>query len=554
MKRILSLLLTLILIISLTVPAWAYVDIDTRRGPMPVVVITGDSAAIYDSDGNKIFKISELGGMLKNAGDGEDGSNLTDSIKNVLLPFVTKGLLFGDFDEYYDQLEKEIGELFKEVRLDKNGDPQYGTGINPADVIAQKKENIRDVKAADGTYGCYDYHFWYDWRLDPMQAADELHEYIQNVREATGAEKVGLLSSCLGTNVSMAYIAKYQDAFPIALNGFGVNAALINGSEFMGEAISGKFHIDGVALNRLLTDADEWGWINVPEIVNATIDLAEKSGMLDGVTGAARLTFYPKIVEGVTSALALSTFFTMPGYWACIPDENYDTAIRYVFGPEGSAKRQEYAGLIEKLDNYHNTVSEHVPELMRSVKDAGVNLCIEAKYGFQMVAINESNEMIGDQFSSLKSASFGATTAPSIYDTLSDEYIEQRISEGKGKYISPDRQVDASTCMFPDFTWFVKGASHSERTGFEDDILFAVLTADRQLTIDDIKYTQFMVYDKNTHTMEPMTEENCHTELWTADRDEDHPRNIFRNLIQFFRSFRRWLSLVFSIIRDKIAE
>ncbi len=550
MKRILSVLLTLVLLCSVCTGALAYVDIDARRGKMPVVLITGDAEAIVDADDNRVFQIGELGETFDNVEDG----NLKESMKNVLLPFLTKGLIGGNYDEYYEKLEQEIGELFEKVRLDENGDPQYGTGVSSGRRNSMLPESIKDEKAEDGTYGCYDYHFWYDWRLDPMQIADDLHKYILRVREVTGAEKVGLISSCLGTNVCMAYIAKYPDAFPVELNGFGVNAALINGSTFMSEAISGKFHLDGNGLRRLFTDANEWGWLDVSELAIATIDLAEKSGALDGLSTALRKTLYDKMVEGVTSALALATFFTMPGYWACISADRYDTAKNYVFGPEGSEKRQKYAGLIAKLDNYHNTVSKHVSELMQSIHDKGVKLCITAKYGFQLVAICESDEVIGDQFSALTDASFGATTAPTIYDTLSDDYIAQRVAEGKGRYISPDKQVDASTCQFPDYTWFVKGASHSERTGAEDDIMFGVTTADRQLTIDDIKYTQFMVYDKDAHTMEPMTEENCNTELWTADRTQDHPKTVLQKLRAFFRSLKNWLPLFFAFVKGKLTK
>ena len=542
--------MTLVLLCFVCTGALAYVDIDARRGKMPVVLITGDAEAIVDADDNRVFQIGELGETFDNVEDG----NLKESMKNVLLPFLTKGLIGGNYDEYYEKLEQEIGELFEKVRLDKNGDPQYGTGVSSGRRNSMLPENITDEKASDGTYGCYDYHFWYDWRLDPMQIADDLHEYILRVREVTGAEKVGLISSCLGTNVCMAYIAKYPDAFPVELNGFGVNAALISGSTFMSEAISGKFHLDGNGLRRLFIDANEWGWLDVPELVIATIDLAEKSGALDGLSKFVRKTLYDKMVEGVTSALALATFFTMPGYWACISADRYDAAKNHVFGPEGSEKRREYAGLIAKLDNYHNTVSAHVDELMQSIHDKGVHLCITAKYGFQMVAICESDEVIGDQFSALTDASSGATTAPTIYDTLSDDYIAQRVAEGKGRYISPDKQVDASTCQFPDYTWFVKGASHSERTGAEDDIMFGVTTADRQLTIDDIKYTQFMVYDKDAHTTEPMTEENCRTELWTADRTQDHPKTVLQKLRAFFRSLKNWLPLFFAFVKGKLTK
>ena len=76
-----------------------------------------------------------------------------------------------------------------------------------------------------------------------------------------------------------------------------------------------------------------------------------------------------------------------------------------------------------------------------------LNISIISKYGFQMVPICESNAAISDQYASVTRSSFGATTG-TVYEPLPDDYIAAREAEGKASYISPDRLVDASTCLF----------------------------------------------------------------------------------------------------------
>ena len=189
---------------------------------------------------------------------------------------------------------------------------------------------------------------------------------------------------------------------------------------------------------------------------------------------------------------------------------------------------------------------------MAGLAEHDARIAIISKYGFQIVPICESSDAIADQYASVKNSSFGATTS-TIYTTLPDEYIAQREAEGKGRYISPDKQVDASTCLFPDYTWFTKGARHGNWTKAENEIMYTVTTADRQLTIDDFDLTQFMVYDSETKTMSPMTAENCHTEYWVADEEIDHPSNLFQRLRAYFPSLLRWLKVVFAALREKIS-
>ena len=125
-----------------------------------------------------------------------------------------------------------------------------------------------------------------------------------------------------------------------------------------------------------------------------------------------------------------------------------------------------------------------------------------------MIPTCQSANNIADTFVSVTSSSFGATTG-TIYEPLSDEYIAAQQEKGLGKYISPDKNIDASTCLLPDNTWFIKGVRHSEWTYAEDMLLMTVVTSDRQLTIDDFDESQFMVkHPTDWWAMTAMTEEN----------------------------------------------
>ena len=558
MKKLLSIILCLSLLFLVAAPASAAVITPTRVGSkIPIVFIAGDGEPIYDENDNQILKISENGllGLFdksKDETDGEeaDNSELYQSVANVLMPFLVDGLLKDNWQPYFDHLEKEIGDLFAESRLDNNGNAPAGTGISSARRATVAYDRTHNKKGSKGYYDMYDYQLWYDWRLDPMENARQLKAYVDDVKAATGANKVALASACLGGNVVMAYIQQFGTA---DLAGVGMLAPLAKGSEFLSQMISGRFRVDMDGLNRILTDTAAIDDFNMPAFATATIDLLSKSGLYGRLTDSVKKTIYAKVIEGTTSALALSTIFTMPCYWSCVTPEDYETALTYVFGDEGSEKREQYAGLIAKIEDYHEKVALHADELMQQLDDSDTNLAILCKYGFQMVPLCEDSALVSDQYVSVKRASFGATTSK-IFDTLPDEYIEAQTAAGLGKYISPDKQIDASTAPYRDYTWFTKNATHTLRTDAERRILYTVITGDRQYTVDDFDLTQFMVYDHENKTTAVMTEDNCHTEHWTADEMQqpatDKKAAIFAGLISFFK----WLVEMFKLIRTKIGK
>ena len=280
MKKTISVLLCAVLLFTLAVPAFAAVVPRRTGSQIPIVFLAGDGEAIYNENDEVILKISENGllGLFQGKTDDEEGDNseLYESIANVLMPFLIDGLISDNWDPYFENLEKEIGDLFAEGRLDENGNAPAGTGISSGRRAENERNRHTDKKGGNG-YDMYSYQFWYDWRLDPLELAVQLHDYIADVKAVCHAEKVALASACLGTNVVLAYLSLYGGE-DLDLTGVGMLASLAKGSEFLSQAISGRFHIDMDGLNRILTDTDSIDRFNMPAFATATIDLLSKSG------------------------------------------------------------------------------------------------------------------------------------------------------------------------------------------------------------------------------------------------------------------------------------
>lgn len=563
MRKFLSVLLTLCMVlplIAVTAPKASAMTLTDSGSQIPIIRIAGDGEPICDAEDKEVLKFKDI--IKAFSSDGGSDADIGGSAKTIIKA-LADGYKKNDYSEYYEVVYKEMSELFSEIQLDKNGEVTNGTDISKN--VRGRMANLSktDRKNEKGHYALADYPFWYDWRLDPLKIADELHEYITKIKQTTGAEKVSIATRCLGTQVALAYIAKYGTD---DIHGLSFDGGTVYGSEPLSEMICGKFEInDGKAALRFIEDLEYYGMFKgFDEFTEATLDMLVKTGAVGTVTDIVRETIYKKIAQGATSAIARSTFFCCPSYWGCVTAEDYQDALNYIFGEEGSDKRKEYAGLIEKLDNYDKTVRQRIPELLQKIKNDGVKVCVIGKYGTQMVPTCESMNLVGDQIASLHRSTFGATTS-TVLTTLSDEYIKKQTEAGLGKYISPDKQVDASTCFWPDSTWFIKGVTHSDWTSFENNIAYTVITADRQLTVDDFTdCSQYMVaipqrdengnikYGRNDYLMYAdyvkMTEDNCHVEVWADDVEAE--KNALTRFVSGFKSWATWLPMFMA----KLAE
>ena len=89
--------------------------------------------------------------------------------------------------------------------------------------------------------------------------------------------------------------------------------------------------------------------------------------------------------------------------------------------------------------------------------------------------------------------SYGATCADHG-KVLEQSYIDS-MSEEALKYLSPDKKIDASTCLFPETTWFMKNNLHDD---FPDDgnrlIKMLVDTQGKATVFDNAEWPQYVEY------------------------------------------------------------
>ena len=184
MKKILSLILTLTMLVAIMAPTAAAADAKVKD-ELPMIFIRGNGEDLYDENGKLIP--GEIGDIFdENIVPEEEGiskDKLVESCVNILLPFLAEGLLMDNWDNYGKAIYEEISPLFEKTALDGNGNPKYGTGVSP-EVLKKSEYNAKNVdfKDKDGRYFLLNqYDFCYDWRLSPYDHVDRLR--VQRYRQ-----------------------------------------------------------------------------------------------------------------------------------------------------------------------------------------------------------------------------------------------------------------------------------------------------------------------------------------------------------------------------------
>lgn len=547
MKKIISVILTAIMLFAVMAPMASAANERT-----PIVYIRGNGDGLYYPDGTLCvaqFEELSLGGE-----EGVDKDTIVESVVNILKPFVLEGMLFDKWDNYGRAIYEELKPLFPDAGLDYDGNPTKGTGVHPqtmANSIAASKSTYNYV--ANGQYA-----FAYDWRLSPYDHVDRLHDYILQVLSTTGQKQVSMYARCMGGSLLKAYLEKYGH-LGLVKNVIFCDV-LSNESTLFSKAFSGQIEFDAKTVERYAGQLDFCGQTGdgvgftfgevLYEIVFRTMNFFNQINVTDKLLDEVEV-LYQRLGKALMPAL-LHAFgmATQVNYWTEVNEKDMDAALDLVFGKEGSELRIKYAGLIAKIQYYREHVSSDLDGFYEALGEKGIHYGFVAKYGFMNMPLVAGSDLLSDSLASLTHCAYGATTAP-IGQTLSEDYINQRIAEGKGKYISPDKQVDLSTCKAADRTWILKNAHHDVFECLEQ-IVWPFLNGTNE-NADTVYartgYSQFLVYDYDTNTMTNMTEENCAEYEWITGVVEK-PTTETR-LVAFMRFFTMLLNYITKILKGE---
>ena len=184
--------------------------------------------------------------------------------------------------------------------------------------------------------------------------------------------------------------------------------------------------------------------------------------------------------------------------WTLVCHDDYESA------KEKSLDKDINKKLIEKIDDYHYNVQCKAKEILTRAKENGCNIAIVTSYDTAGVPIVKSNKANNDLLIEAELSSGGATVAD-LGDTLPEGY-KQAIDCGHN-HISSDRVIDASTGMFPEYTWFIKDMLHLDFPYQSEAVNFLIwlVCSDEQPTIfSNEKYPQFMQYSYADKTLLPL--------------------------------------------------
>ena len=365
--------------------------------------------------------------------------------------------------------------------------------------------------------------FKYDWRLDPMLVADDLNDFIEYVRTSTGAQKVNLSCHSLGGIIALTYLSKYGID---KVKGICFNTTAIYGETYTGDLMRGDIVFDADAidyyLRYVLEGTENEGFVTeLIRILNETklLDLLAKKA--NGLTRSQK--------ERVCREVLLPMFGNWLTIWSMVPDQDVEISKETVFNQ--ICADEDRTVLQGKIDAFNTVVRANKLQTLQTLNE-NANVYVISRYGYSSVPVTPSFNVLSDGVVDTRYSSFGATA--SDYDkTLS----KAQTANVPAQYISPDRRVDASTCLFPEQTWFIRNMKHSLQAVSLAKMIDLLLAQEEQANVDTFEqYPRFLVYDAQTDTLSPDTTKTV----------EESKTNIFDRLLVFFQQLRQILEKLFA--------
>ena len=451
--------------------------------------------------------------------------NFASEVVNKVKGPLAKGVVLNDWDAFHRVVVDTVCDMYSGFALDENGEVTDKSG----NIYENYTYPLNDRKTESG-YELNTYNYSYDWRMDPFEVAAGLKEYVEYVCEATGYDKVNLIGRCLGCNIILAYVQTYGcervDQICFYAPGF-------QGFECIGALFSGDIVFDPDALPDYF---DKAGRAQLSSDDNPTYDLLVTA--LEFLNAAKTLHvakpifdhyLVPEFQKYILPEIMRRTFGTFPSFWSFIGDEYYDQSMQVIFG----GYEDVFAGVIEKANRYHNEIMAHTGDIISACVAEGVETYIVSKYGSRMVPIINNPTVQSDSTVTTANSSHGATTAP-LYGTFSADFVKGIQTANAGKYLSADHQIDASSCLLPDHTWFVKNLYHHENPEQAEKMIAALFDYEGYTSVFDLdEYPQYLIYDRDTDSISALTSD--------APASKAPKYFFFKTLVELFKVIVRVL-------------
>ena len=492
---------------------------------IPVINVEGEKyIMVYNEDGTSYCPTEEKADEILNAAIEE------------LAPLFAAAYLTNHYELWSARALELLTPIYDEIRPAPDGTLPEHTGPDFTPLP------LDDLPAPEAVNWYYVYAW--DYRLSPLDAADGLHAYIQAVKARTGAGKVVLSSRCGSTSIGAAYLYKYgvRDLAKIVFT-----SSTLLGAPHVDALLSGNVSIPGDALYHYLKYQDILGSVDerAQRFVYAMLNALNLNGSADD-TIRLLTNVYGKIKDSFVAPF-MRSFYGIGGNYVSFAGAHYGEYRDYIFPTQ--ELKDEYAAILAKSDEYHYNVQEKLEELIAAAREDGVPTYVLAFYGEPSgYPISERSDLVGDELCDAGWQSLGATVA-AYPQTLSEDYIAAREAAGLGAYISPDGQIDASTCMLPETTWFIKNMRHQFFANDLHDFIRRIAWTDGFTVDSDPAYPRFLAVKGNHAGLIPAQAVNeGDVDPVVYQTDMSGVSGFLARLIAFFARITAFFARIFGVI------
>ena len=489
MKRsIVCVILSILMMFSLLAPAFAAGD-ECKCGNTPIVSVVGfGHVPLVNGEGTQVFAPE------------------ADVIVNAVLPVIPSLLQFladDDMDALLDAVIPAAQQIFDPIKCDENGDSVDPTvtvdrffedSCDTYDYyIKESEQDELSIECAETVGGDHTFIFTHDWRRSPLDTAKDLNEFIQNVKEKTGHSKVSINGQSMGTCVVQAYLALYGTD---DIKNICMFSGAFTGLEMCKDLFTGHIYLDADGIVDIIIQA-----IKGSPDSRVLGQLLKYTGLFEKVIEKmAPLMDDDQYKNRLYNEIFIPYFGMFAGVWSFVPEESFNEALNYMFFNSDFSFHPSIS-YIAKLTAYHELVQKTLEERCTEYyNDANTNFSIVSNYNRQIAPVTPSSTMNSDGVIETYRTSYGATVADRN-TTLGENYTQ--VNDDGHNHVSPDTVVDASTCRFPECTWFIKNMDHVKfRQGSNATLYAWLLTSEKQVTISSNPlYTQFLYYNVDADYM-----------------------------------------------------
>ncbi len=518
-KKALSLLLVFVLIVLSASSAFA-----ANGKPTPVIVVSGMSAyPLLNDNDESVYPMSD--------------EKIINDVFKMITPLAAS-LAKNDWSIFGKYGTKPIHDLFEDVKCDENGDSVYGVHAktfpensgNYPDTFADGATNEAGVVHAIANKIGFEntYFFYYDFRMNPLDLADELDVMVQKAMAETGSDKVSLFAMSFGGMITTSYMHKYGTQH---LKNVVFGSTAFNGVEMVGRLLSGDINIKlADALTYLETFIRNYGFVS--NFIGISAAALEKYA---GKVGKSVDDYLASIIEVLKypafSEVFMDTFAHFQGMWCLMPAEYFEDAKAFM-----KTTTELSDAFLENVEAYLYSVQAKNEEIIKAAQADGVNVSIIGAYGYAGIPLTDSSQNRTDTLIDTYLMTGNCAVAP-MGKTVSDIDYSKENACKEHNHISTDGAIDASVGFIPETTWVIKYMGHVEYDITTQASALAVWVVTSEDAVDvhsDSRFPQFVELDRRSGAFISLTDG---VDIPESEENQVSKLTLFVNFIEKILSF-----------------